>query len=73
MALTMEERIRRFEEYQRNQTPEDFEREAREEEDDLRYIAEHANDAEPDIPWEEIRNELVMEGRLPARGSSRVK
>ncbi len=51
--LTMEERKRRFDEYQRNRTPEDIRIEALEDEDDERFIASIDLD-EPVLPIEEL-------------------
>ena len=51
--LTMKERRRRFEEYQRNRTPEDIELEAREDADDERFLAQ-LDPNEPCVPVEEL-------------------
>lgn len=70
---TMEERIRFFEEYERNKTPEDVLADEREEEDDERYLAENPVALEDCRPIEELWQALELEGRLRPRGQSRNK
>jgi hypothetical protein len=60
--LTMEERKRRFEEYQRTRTPEDIRIEALEDEDDDRFI-EQLDPNEPFLPVEELWKALGLQAR----------
>ncbi len=53
MPTTKEERVRLFEEHERNKTPEDIRVEELEDENDERYLAElYLN--EPSLPIEEL-------------------
>lgn len=67
--LTMEDRKRRFEAYQRSRTPEDIELEAREDEDDVRFI-EALDPNEPCVPVEELWKALGLTDPPPESGDS---
>lgn len=70
--LTMEERKRRFDEYQRTRTPEDILIEAREDEDDERYV-EQLDPNEPCVPVEEIWKALGLLDATRQRPSSKTQ
>ena len=68
---TMEERIRLFEEYERNKTPEDVLADEREEEEDERYIAENPVALEDCRPIEELWKAWGLEDRVPGQSNPR--
>jgi hypothetical protein len=70
MPTTKEERLRLFEEYERNKTPEDIRVEELEDENDERYLAE-LDLNEPDLPGEELWKAWGLEDRASAQGNPR--
>ena len=68
--LTMEERKRRFEEYQRNRTPEDLRIEALEAEADERFL-EQLDPNEPLVPIEELWKAWGLRDRATQSGNPR--
>lgn len=70
MPTTKEERLRRFEEYERNKTPEDIRIEELEEENDDRYLAE-LDPNEPSLPIEALWKAWGLEDRASAQGNPR--
>jgi hypothetical protein len=70
MSATREERLRLFEEYQRNKTPQDIRIEELEEENDARYLAE-LDPNEPALPIEELWRAWGLENRVPTAGTPR--
>lgn len=70
--LTTEERKRRFDEYQRNRTPEDIRLEALDDEDDERFI-ESLDPNEPVFPIEELWRAWGLTGHTPTSRSPRSR
>ena len=70
MPNTREERLRLFEEYERNKTPEDIRIEELEEDNDERYLAE-LDPNEPTLPIDELWKAWGLEDRGSAPGNPR--
>jgi hypothetical protein len=70
MPASKEERLRLFEEYERNKTPEDIRIEELEEENDARYLAE-LDPNEPPLPIEELWRAWGLENRVSTRRTPR--
>ncbi len=68
MPTTKEQRLRRFEEYERNKAPEDIRVEELENRNDERYLTERDLN-EPDAPIEELWKAWGLEDRGPAEGN----
>jgi hypothetical protein len=74
MPITKEERLKRFEAYERNKTPEDIRVETLEEENDERYLADldpNESSSPPDLPIEALWKAWGLEDRAPARVNPR--
>ena len=70
MPTTKEERLRLFEDYERNKTREDMRVEGLEDENDERYLAE-TDLNEPDLPVAELWTAWGLEGRDSSEGNPR--